>query len=208
MTRIIKFNPKNSFAADIMGESGCANCGHPLEHSAPEMPKDHLMKTHGLGHDCRIDMRGDPKCRCENPQPKKHQTIRPKPIAVGEKVALWEMWRGMRKNIYCTKCWEPFGLCKCSAEDHEKFIPHHYPRHLLNTTISACEPIEMRAPDEVHFEIRTPELEILLAKLPNEQHPFVKADTPAWNNRRFIDFFRKTYPAIEKEWVKFWIWKW
>lgn len=223
MTCVIKFDPRNGFVKDITGESGCANCGHPLENAYP--PQNHLISTHGSHGDCLYPkVRGEGKCDCRNPQPKKRQTIRSKPIEVGTKVALWEMWRYMLKGQYCSGCWMqtgyltlsgdyiPWEKCTCGKNEREGF-----PRHLLNTTIKECVPIEMAwdGIDEV-LDVKYRCGEKLYSvisiqyndPLPEIRDTFVKADTPNWTNKQFIDFFRKTYPDIEKRWVPFWIWKW
>lgn len=41
-----------------------------------------------------------------------------------------------------------------------------------------------------------------------EQHPFVKSDTPSWTNKQFIDFFLDHDPKIKTEWRKKYIWQW
>lgn len=163
----------------------------------------------------------------------KAQTIRSKPVEVGTKVALWELWRGMKKGCYCDVCWEELdqpeymaherkGICWVPKRGKEG-IPcnlRRFPRHLLNTTIKECVPIEMKwepkafvgTEDEVgeYLMVRSDCLEHgNLGVPPNPvQCDFVKADTPSWTNKQFIDFFRKTYPDIEKGWVPFWIWRW
>ncbi len=203
--KVIKFDPRNDFAADILGESGCANCGGRL-----------ILDE---GHPWHFSSK-----KCNIPQARKKQTIRPKPIAVGEKVALWEIWRGMRKGLYCpdTIEVEPLkegGACALCGKTLIR-----YPRHLLNATIKECVPIEMRFypednigtedetgnllairtegnvgnPDDNRFDLGLPDSAVA--------DDFVKADTPSWTNKQFVDFFRKTYDL--SRWKEMYIWKW
>ncbi|MDD3897296.1 MAG: hypothetical protein PHU04_05690 [Candidatus Peribacteraceae bacterium] len=208
MTQIAKFHPANRFAPDITGESGCANCGGDIEFVKATSSLGEILQYYAHKKETP-----DYNITCFA-KPKKSQTIRPKPIEVGEKVALWEMWRGMKKGLYCVKCFAYWGrlgdtareaACGC-FDTYEEF-----PRKLLNAEITECVPIEMLwdAEDNV-LDIRK-EGKYLESIEPDSalgQSAFVAKDTPSWSNKQFCDFFLKTYPDIRKDWMKFWIWKW
>lgn len=218
-TIVCKMHPENNFAPDILGETGCANCGHTKnEH------EDELCNRSFPSPD--IPMEWDDNlyiCGCEDFKPKKAQTIRDKPMEVGQKIAIWEMWRGMKKGWYCKKClgliqevevegdyqYPEGDYCEnCSLDNISTF----YPRKLLDAEITECVPIEFKwYEDDQVLDLRingkyeeSIEYDMVLSK----QCPFVKADTPSWDNRRFIDFFLKQYPKIKSDWIPMYIWKW
>lgn len=204
-TKLVKFDPKEGYGKHITGESGCVNCGSPLYIC---LDKDNPDYTYG-------ELRHHPKTLkdCKHPQPHKAQTIRDKPIEVGQNVALWEMWRWMQKGGYCPKCWKyywpVFGIgechvCKCEIKE--------FPRKLLETTIREVVPIDMYwklgFETLVVFLYHKDKKERITIPYNNEQHPFVKADTPGHTNKQFIDLMLRFNPGIRKGWKKMWIWRW
>lgn len=224
--KVTKFDPRNNFGPDILGETGCANCGHLIDlFNLPCLKGWQHIDNVGGQSNCRVE-----DCGCKNPQPKKAQTIRDKPVKVGEELALWEMWRGMKKGYYCTKCFvfwriesgvelsEGIPTCTISYECACDAQRVNFPRKLLNVTVKEVVPIKMRFDGSFLYvidgkymcmaESLSDGAESFGIPYGNSQHSFVKADTPNWDNRTFIDFFLKHKPEIKKKWVRFWIWKW
>lgn len=143
----------------------------------------------------------------------KHQTIRDKPIKVGQKVRLWEYWRGMKTGLYCPVCWKWIGRVGSTATILHGCMetPIPFPRLLRETEILECIPISMRYYDASppFLAIMKKGKKIVIPWSPyKRQHNFVKKDTPNWSNTAFIEFFRKTYPDIKQKEVQFYIWRW
>lgn len=162
-TIVINMAPENRFYDDISGASGCANCSlevHPgndllycqgsriISIPIPYREFEHVIKE------------GDKIVGCSNPSPKKRQTIRDKPFEVGQKIAIWEKKRGMRKGHYCSDCLSsdiiidrPIQVCARCNSDEIIYLP----RKILETRVKECIPIFMQYSPEV-LNIKIPSL--------------------------------------------------
>jgi len=146
---------------------------------------------------------------------RKNQTIRDKPIEVGQKVTLWEKSRGMKKGFYCNRCFTFCGQLGDTAHKMPCTCMDEYlifPRKIKDAVIKECVSIWMRYDynddqEAIAYGIGNSSTgKVIYNDKPHAS--LVKSDTPNWTNQQFIDFFKKAYPEMKTEPKRMYIWKW